>query len=399
MTEIASKPGATFLKYKPQVSGLRFCAVAFVVLYHYSTTLESFKRIYDLGNLIVFFFVLSSYLITKILLKAKKKAEASGVSMFKVTLAFLGRRTLRIFPAHYLYLLVLFLLPLEGKELREHLWVYLLYLTNFLIFFTKTAGQYTVHLWTLAVEEQFYIIWPWLILFIPTRYLPRVLMVLIVLAVAFRVCFSWFLHQGGFEMWVLTPACLDSFALGALIAYYHSAEKKNVWLRRILFIAVPIWIWLIFSNHQKTFLGLNRLFISLVAIVLIDQANQGFRGITGRILESRVVQYLAKISFGIYLYHLIASAFYWKAFDALSVFFAERGIDLTGLRNFTSIPWVSFIIYASISVLCASISWYLLEQPLNNLRRLVVYVMKGRKEALPTATQVVETVKATHSKR
>jgi len=75
---------------------------------------------YDLGSFIIFFFVLSSYLITRILLDAKQKAIDKGMPVWKVAVAFLTRRTLRIFPAYYLYLFILLLFPLEGFDLRQH---------------------------------------------------------------------------------------------------------------------------------------------------------------------------------------------------------------------------------------------------------------------------------------
>jgi peptidoglycan/LPS O-acetylase OafA/YrhL len=167
------KPREKF-RFKPQLSGLRFCAVLFVVVYHFSTFLMGLKWHYDLGSFIVFFFVLSSYLITRILIEAKLKAEDRGMPVWKVAVAFLTRRTLRIFPACYLYLIVLMLFPVEGHDLRVHPGIYFGYVYNVWIFITGAWGPYTVHLWTLAVEEQFYLVWPWIILFIPTRHLPKV---------------------------------------------------------------------------------------------------------------------------------------------------------------------------------------------------------------------------------
>ena len=166
MPNIEQEKPVTKFRFKPQLSGLRFCAVLFVVVYHFSVFLIGLKNWrYDLGSFIVFFFVLSSYLITRILLDAKQKAFDKGMPVWKVAVAFLTRRTLRIFPACYLYLFILMLFPLEGQDLRQHPAMYFGYLYNVWIFITHNWGPYAVHLWTLAVEEQFYIIWPWIILF------------------------------------------------------------------------------------------------------------------------------------------------------------------------------------------------------------------------------------------
>ena len=100
------------IEYKPQLDGLRFCAVLFVLIYHYLPVFRQLGVNLDLALFLVFFFVLSSYLITKILLISKEKGIEAGYSKSKIGLVFLIRRTLRIFPAYYFYLIVLMLLQI-----------------------------------------------------------------------------------------------------------------------------------------------------------------------------------------------------------------------------------------------------------------------------------------------
>jgi peptidoglycan/LPS O-acetylase OafA/YrhL len=371
------KPVTKF-KFKPQLSGLRFCAVLFVVVYHFSVFLIGLKSWhYDLGSFIVFFFVLSSYLITRILLDAKRKAIGKGMPVWKVAVAFLTRRTLRIFPACYLYLLILWLFPLEGLDLRQHPGVYFGYIYNIWIFITNTWGPYAVHLWTLAVEEQFYILWPWIILFIRTKYLFKVFLLMAVSAVAFRMIFLTVSpYQPVFPMLVLMPACIDSFAAGALLAYLHySGRENNQWLKWASLIAIPVWILLIITNHHRSFIGLDRIFISLFAVTIIDIANRGYTGIAKLFLENRLVQYLSKISYGIYLYHLIATLFFWKLFEISQHALVGIGYDLSSAGKIFASPYVSFWIYFVLAIGCATISWYCIEQPFNNLKKLFDYVM------------------------
>jgi peptidoglycan/LPS O-acetylase OafA/YrhL len=368
-------------RFKPQLSGLRFCAVLFVVVYHFSVFLTGLKWQYDLGSFIVFFFVLSSYLITRILLDAKTKAISKGMPVWKVAVAFLTRRTLRIFPACYLYLIVLMLFPLEGLDLRQHPAFYFGYIYNVRIFLTHNWGPYAVHLWTLAVEEQFYLIWPWIILFIPNRHLTKVFGLMALLAIAFRIL-SLTLDPGlpQFPMLVMTPACLDSFAAGALLAYFHYIGKQdNPWLKWATFIAIPFWALLIFTNHHRSFIGLDRVFISFYSVTIIDIANRGYTGLAKKFLENRLVQYLSKISYGIYLYHLIATLFFWKLFDILQRALSLRGYDLSSAGKWLSSPYISFWIYFVLAIACATISWYCVEQPFNNLKKLFDYVMPKKK--------------------
>ncbi len=353
-----------------------------MVVYHFSSFLISLKNWhYDLGSLIVFFFVLSSYLITRILLDAKEKAIDHAMPVWKVAVAFLTRRTLRIFPACYLYLAILMFFPLEGRDLRQHPAFYFGYLYNIRIYLTQAWGPYTVHLWTLAVEEQFYILWPWLILFIPTRYLPKVFGLMVLTGIAFRVfMLTVFPMQAQFPMLVLMPACIDCFAAGALLAFYHYRGKENnQWLKWASFIAIPVWLLLIVTNHRRSFIGLDRVFISLFTITVIDFANRGYTGFTKKFLENRMVQYLSKISYGIYLYHLIATLFFWKLFDLLQHRMSGWGYDLSAAGKMLASPYISFWIYFALAVACATLSWYLVEQPFNNLRKLFDYVMPKKK--------------------
>ena len=373
----------TGLKYQPQLSGLRFCAVLFVVIYHFSNSLTNLKNVYDLGVFIVFFFVLSSYLITRILLGARKKAVFNGFSRWKVAVAFLARRTLRIFPAYYLYLIVLLLFPLQAIEIRQHLGMYFFYLSNVLLYITKSWGPFTAHLWTLAVEEQFYLFWPWIILFIPEKHLPKFFAGMLLCGVLFRVISVTLMKDPRIEMFpmlVLTPACLDCFAAGALLAFYHNkGYVKNHWLKWLLFAMIPVWLFLIFSHHRRTFIAMDRVFVSLFSVTIIDIANRGYKGIAKKFLENSLVQYLSKISYGIYLWHLLVTVFFWNAFDAVAHYFSRY--DLSALRRLADSPFVSFWIYMILAIACASISWYSLEQPINNLKRLFAYVIPKKNKA------------------
>ncbi|MDP9042841.1 MAG: acyltransferase, partial [Bacteroidota bacterium] len=320
-----------------------------------------------------------------ILLDAKTEAVDNGRPFWKVAVAFLTRRTLRIFPAYYLYLIIVMLFPFEGLDLREHPGFYFGYMYNVWILITQNWGPYSVHLWTLAVEEQFYIIWPWVILFIPTRRLPKVFGFMVLAGIIFRVSMLTFVTQiPQFPMLVQTPACIDSFAAGALLAYFHfSGKEKNYWLKWACVLAIPFWVFLIITKHHRSFIGLDRVFISFFAVTVIDIANRGYRGFLKIFLENRMVQYLSKISYGIYLYHLIAALFFWKFFDLVHSTLAKQGYDLSETGKLLSSPFISFWIYFGLAVVCATISWYCVEAPFNRLKKIFDYSMPKN----PTDTQ------------
>lgn len=371
------KPSPSVIEYKPQLDGLRFCAVLFVLIYHYLPMFQWIGGIINLAIFLVFFFVLSSYLITKILLSSKKRVEEGKYTRFQLSSVFLLRRTLRIFPAYYFYLFILILLPYAGQNVRDNAASFFLYLSNFDIYFTQEWGELTPHLWTLAVEEQFYLIWPWVIVFTPEKYLLKVLYFVVAFGVASRAIL--YLLMGSPEeiitLQVLMPTCIDGFGLGALLAYHHMKGRTCApILLKLLMVASPLYIISLFSGYDFLAIVYDRLFIALIAMVVIEGANKGYNNILGKFLENKVVLYLAKISYGIYLYHILAAFLFWKALNKLAAVLNYRfGLDISDAVNFIAIPTVSFFFYMMVSIVLAALSWHLLEKPINSLKRFFTY--------------------------
>ena len=174
------------------------------------------------------FFVLSGFLITRVLLNDRKNARSTG-DYFK---RFYIRRALRVFPIYYSYLLVLTVGVLTIGSLgriRENLPAAWLYVYNF--FLTEPAHQHSRmldHLWSLSVEEQFYFLWPLVLLFTSRRVLPYLCLVLIGLGPLLRqwVALHWPLNLGfgvgdnlPLSIYVITTSQVDAFAFGALLNF------------------------------------------------------------------------------------------------------------------------------------------------------------------------------------
>ena len=389
---------ATVIEYKPQLDGLRFCAVLFVLIYHYLPVFRNLSSTFDLALFLVFFFVLSSYLITKILLISKEKGVAAGLSKQKIGLVFLIRRTLRIFPAYYFYLILLMLLPYAGQNVKDNALSFFLYYSNFQLFYTHEWGELTPHLWTLAVEEQFYLIWPWVILFTPNKYLPKVFYLFIFLGILSRAVLFALMKSPELEfatLQVLTPTCMDAFSLGALLAYQHVRGKTSnpiyLWLA---LLSLPILIYNKIS-HQVYFIFFERTFVALMAVVMVEKATHGYKGIIGWFLQNKVVLYLAKISYGIYLYHIFVAYLFWKVIGIINIHIVRRmQVDLTGFINFLALPLVSFFIYFVLSVALAALSWHFLEKPISNLKRLFIYNQQKKVTFAPAESKQVNEINA-----
>jgi peptidoglycan/LPS O-acetylase OafA/YrhL len=362
--------------YRPQLDGLRFLAVFFVLFYHYSEWIRALKIPFtiDLGTFISFFFVLSSYLITTILLQKKKR----DTGKFTIAYNFLVRRTLRIFPAYYFYLLLLIVLPFAGWDVRTHAALYFTYMSNFHIY----AGQYwdtlTSHLWTLAVEEQFYVVWIWVILLIPDRHLLKAFGSIIVFSVAFRLLYFYLHKNAGTEVIpfiILTPACADGFAFGAILAWLHENGKEcTPYLKKIFLFILPLWIGLILLHAQGILLGFDRVFAGIGSMILVEGAVKTYRNAMGRFLENRTVTYLGKISYGIYLYHLFVPFVFWKLYNPMAHYLlTKKKFDLAPLTEFLVFPLVSLVLYFLLTVGFAAISWHFLERPVSRLKRFFNY--------------------------
>ena len=386
MTTPSSIQGTPSIAYRPQLDGLRFLAVFGVLFYHYSTWLRQLDLPFtvEMGTFISFFFVLSSYLITTILLSNKNKGGPLGKTAYN----FLVRRTLRIFPAYYFYLLLLLLLPFGGWEVRQHPLSYFFYLSNFRTY----AGQYwdtlTSHLWTLSVEEQFYLVWLWFILLIPDRHLPLLFYALMIAGPVFRIGF-FTLHVHSAEQTVpeviLTPSCMDTFAYGGLLAWQKYYRRSQIpLLKKIFAVIVPLWIVLIATHQGLLLLGFDRAFISIGTMILIAGADKGYTNAFGRFLQHKWVLYLGKISYGIYLYHLLLPYVFWKFYNNIAHWLLQKKqVSLTPLAIVLVNPVVSLIFYFILTVLFASASWFLLEQPISRLKRYFTYTLTPRPQRLP----------------
>ena len=220
-TESPSEPtvSTSHGRHFGSLDGLRAIALLAVLTHHFvlglipeGTALQDGVRyLFELGGLGVdLFFALSGFLITGILIDAK------GTSPSRFFGNFYWRRSLRIFPAYYLLVVpLLLLLPSLSQGIGRG-W-FLLYLRNWRGS-DPNSDNILGHLWSLAVEEQFYLVWPIVVFLCPTRHLPKVIIGLSLSALAFR----WWMYDAGFGRYELirfTFSRMDGLLLGGLVAY------------------------------------------------------------------------------------------------------------------------------------------------------------------------------------
>lgn len=348
----------------PQLDALRAFAFVGVAVSHW--TPNFLAGIVPWGTGVQLFFVLSGFLITGILLRSRP--ADLGISMGQVLRVFYLRRILRIFPLYY-GVLALCLLFSVGPIASTWQW-HVPYLSNLYYAWhghgTAIADPY-LHLWSLSVEEQFYLLWPLVALVASRRGLLIILFGSLVGSMLFRVGITS-LAPSVISIRYLTPSCLDAFAVGGLIAYYkHYSGSAGVrrcalhltWIGiaglGLSTVALPR----VIGSDDAHRIGHTFLVIFYGAIVA--QGALGFRSVPGAVLNFKPVQYLGKISYGLYVYHYFAP--YVVSGLARSVG-AEAAIR--------PLP-VTLTAYSIFTLLAAMASWHLYEYPINRLKRHFSY--------------------------
>lgn len=365
--------------YFSQLDGIRFLAVGLVLIDHWLAE----KNVLPLGHLgVTMFFVLSGFLITRILIQSKLKDDKTGRSHWFSVKQFIIRRSIRIFPIYFLAIFVLY--ALNVPPVRETIIWCLTYSTNIYIA-TKQHWMGTIdHLWSLAVEEQYYLIFPYLILFLPTRHYLKVLTIMIILSIALRMYF-YFQGTQWMVQYVLMPTCLDCFGLGGLMAYFFTFKRdtifeqlnKNVYLFLSL-IFLLLTFYLIRQNqiitgqkHNFGNLVAERFLGSVFCFFLILRAVSGYKGIMKGFLESSIISYLGRISYGLYLYH----NFVYNFFHTPQTSLVLRGLHKIQriIPFFTQNNIFELLYFFAITIFVATLSWFLIEKPINNLKRYFTY--------------------------
>lgn len=374
----ALRSGADRLGHRPQLDSLRAFAVSAVLIHHFLVNGWGTGAI--LG--VKLFFVLSGFLITSILIRGRSSVEGGGrggvasgessldtsavdgprLSAWREAGRFYLRRFLRIFPLYYFVVAVCLLIDLEpARDIALWLATYTL---NFRIALQGYYDANFAHFWTLAVEEQFYLFWPWFVLFGPRRWLPTVTCALVAVGPVYR-WISWASYSSGLTIYVMTPAYADTLGMGALLAVLSHTDGWREWLERNLTrVILPatgtafVALYVLESRGLDGGAGLvfGDLALSGVFCWLIASAARGFSGPAGAVLDWKPLRYLGRISYGIYVYHpFMPGLCLWLL--------ATLGWEAP--RSAT----VAFVVFTAATLVVSSLSWHLLEKPLNDLGR------------------------------
>lgn len=362
------------LKYHKELDGIRAIAALMVVSFHFWYNPELnlpplLSKIANFGRTgVSLFFVLSGFLITRILIATKELPNYFS--------SFYARRSLRIFPLYYFFLcLNFFIVPLIFKtpiipaSQQIYHWVYL---QNFALTF-KWLHNGPIHFWSLAVEEHFYLFWPLLIYFLNVRRIAIASILIIIIAFLVRLI----MVNKGFEVYYFTFARIDELSLGALLAILEIRHKltdkyANRFLLLSVIVAIPtVVLWAFFSGAANAvmqvvkfnFLGLT--FFGIVAFVISVRETNWIK----RLLQVKPILYSGKISYGLYVYHPLC-------IGLVHTFFPHTNLVLR------------FLLALGFTFLLSTVSYYLIEVNFLKLKRFFEY--KKEKDVLPEAGVVLQ---------
>jgi len=297
------------------------------------------------------FFVLSGFLITRNLLQLRTESRLG--SSLRV---FYFRRLLRIVPPYYVALFAI--MVVQSISVREAPWFFG-FASNIRDAFHAPVEGPLSSMWSIAVEEQFYLVWPWFVLLLPRASLRGVFVTVIVAAPVCRVLFS----PLGFEAVYRLMLCrMDLLAFGALLATFDEHDVAWFSRHRNLFVVVASATLVTFVALSVSFhtfrTSSNSMLFDVVgfglATVFFTVTLAYVRGLSAglvyRFLMLSPMRYVGKISYMAYLVHMLALAI------AVQL---HRGMVVTATVGFL------------LTLAMASASWYLIEQPLTKLRRFV----------------------------
>jgi len=352
------------MKHIAAIDGLRALAVSGVLVAHYIPE-GAHIHVLPWGSLgVQLFFVLSGYLITRILIES---ADLEGPGRHrKILKSFYARRFLRISPPYYLLLGLLVILGLQRDPAAMAASFF--YVINFLEA-ANPQGSYAHlgHLWTLCIEEQFYLFWPWLALLLPRRFLPSVTLGL----VGFALISRFLLLSAGWDYLSvrnMPTSQLDALAGGSLLAQFHTGvipRWADGWQRRgraLLWSALTVYLCIELIPVLGALKPTLGIFASAVFFIgVVDHTARGTLHPSLRWLESKPCVFVGKISYGIYLYHFISLIVLYKI------------ISLMNAASAFANPWLFVPAWTACTLMLATLSSQFFERPILRLKRYFPY--------------------------
>lgn len=362
---IIERAAKTF--YRPELDCLRFFAFLFVFISHAFSIRPDYyqhlgmsqqmalwvsKAVGSGGLGVVLFFVLSSYLITELLLRESEQRGTLDVKSFYI------RRALRIWPLYFFFLVVVFLIIPQQSiyAIKTNFFIsMMLFVGNWAcVIYNGMGASVAGPLWSISVEEQFYIAWPLIISKVGVKHLKRICLGLIVVSNLTRVVMEK-KGAGFIAFWCSTVTWFDAIAAGALLAIFlRGGVPRWSSVTRLLLCVGGFVVWLLSIRFRDRLIYPDIAYYPLVVfgscLILL--------GVLGSSLRLPILVYLGRISYGLYVFHAAALVLASLVFVNYSPLCALTGLVIT--------------------LIFGSVSYALLEQPFLKLKKRFTYVTSER---------------------
>jgi len=281
--------------------GVRAIAVLLVIQGHLGYTSNRYAPFENINDGVAIFFVMSGFLITGLLLREEREG---GIALGR----FYARRMLRLYPALLLFLGGLAIAEATGIAVAKPI-TYLLAATYVINYSPRSeTTQETGHLWSLAVEEQFYLTWPFIL-----RFLRRYALAIGVVVWLFSVWFRMFRIEPGrspvfrYLIPAVSPILLGSVAALVLIPRLKSVAVARVWaspevlLASVLLYTARAWAVVPLVSDTTSLYVLYELQRVGACLALVWICCNQRSGVV-RLLETKLIAYIGRISYGVYLW-------------------------------------------------------------------------------------------------
>ena len=299
------------------LNGLRAMAAISVMLSHvFQQTFGNWGvrgiKLPVFGGGVILFFVISGFLITFLLLQEVKKNKTVDIKRFYI------RRILRIWPLYYGYILIaillLFFCGLKSDILNINIWFYVFFTANIPLI-TGNGIWIIAHYWSIGVEEQFYLFWPWLIKISNKRFLFTALTVLVVWILLKYGAWIIFTKESMiFKFFSVTSFQSMMFgAIGAIL--YYNKNRVFLLLTTNKIIQIIAWMFFVvawfFEKHIPAVFR-NDIIAFFSLILVMEQVGTESKLIN---MENRFFDFIGKISYGIYVIHplvIFVLSYFWR---------------------------------------------------------------------------------------
>jgi peptidoglycan/LPS O-acetylase OafA/YrhL len=359
------------------LDSLRFLAIMAVLVDHYVQA-GSFQP----GAVgVCFFLLLSGFLITRTLARNLSPSRQDKWLLLK---SFYGRRALRIWPLYYLLLLAL---VAAGSLATTKALVHAAFLTNFYAAWLNSwdVPWFLAHVWTLCVQEQYYLLWPLLFIVLSPRLRMLLLAAMLALSLIFRAG-MW--HAGlanHVAMFSLPPASFDALAIGSLLALAH--DRLVPYLRRT-FQALALFLALYLASRSMSddffkVAILPTLWLLPLGVLTLS-AFENRLGALGRILKQKFLVFFGRISLAIYLLHVPV----WMALVTWGP---------SWLAPYLAPSWRAFALLTPATLIAATFSWFFFEKPLQKLRKFLPYPDPNNRRGVGQQSAAAGAIQLSHS--